>query len=236
MQTYNFDNINKEYDGNTLLYTCSDNGMPERDIEDPEYDPTQLYFGEYKASIVLSLSVTNTASHTINVDVFVNKGGSVGYVTKKVQIPPATTCVILGGQQKIILEHEDELHIQPFFVQSSPIWDNNDVKIIASVMNLYDYPFIPPMYIEPPVWYGDKGFVTAGDGYANTMDKFFFSTQVVNLSFQSLNPYGRYYLGSCSNVVSGILFSGYGISYPYNQNITNMMIIDSTIIRIALFF
>ena len=140
-------------------------------------------------------------------------------VTKKVQIPPATTCVILGGQQKIILEHEDELHVQPFFVQSSPIWNNDDVKIIASVMNLYDYPHIPPMYIEPPLWYGDKGFVTAGEGYSNMLDKFLFSSQSVTSGFMTLNPYARYTPGGASNEITGIVFggrgSGDGISYPY---------------------
>jgi hypothetical protein len=208
MQTYNFENISLNgTGGNQVIYTCTDNGMPDRpDIDDPNFDPAQLYFGEYRNSIVISMSITNNANHMIYASLFIRKEGFLNNpVLTRIEIPAGGTIVMVGEEHKLVLANKDSLEL--IYTPTGTISDS-DIHIITSVMNIYDYSFIPPIYIKPPVWYGGKAFVGFGQSDDVHLSTFYFSNRSVTNNV-IYDPSYMYYGNATSNSTIGVMCPGY---------------------------
>jgi alpha-glucuronidase len=65
-----------------------------------------------KQTTIIGLSVCNVSGASVNVDVKVWKGGSTQiFVVKSVPVPVGGTLVVIGGDQKVVLENTDLLKV-----------------------------------------------------------------------------------------------------------------------------
>lgn len=53
---------------------------------------------------VIGLSLANTYSQAISADVTVNDGANDTYIIKNVSLPTGSTLVVIGGEQKVVLQ------------------------------------------------------------------------------------------------------------------------------------
>lgn len=53
---------------------------------------------------VIGLSLANTTGSQVTVDVTVTKGGTTGYLVKSAPVPTGSSLVVVGGDQKVVLE------------------------------------------------------------------------------------------------------------------------------------
>jgi hypothetical protein len=61
------------------------------------------------AHTVIGLSLANTTGANINVSAKLNKGGSGAFIVKDASVLPGGTLVLVGGDQKLVLETGDTL-------------------------------------------------------------------------------------------------------------------------------
>lgn len=210
MQNFNFDNI--VHTGNGDIYQCVDNGAPERPVEgDWNYPPipTDLYRWDYRNSIIVSMSIKNNGSKTVKVSININKYDPTDLVTLdttapviyKIEVPPGQVFVPIGGSHKVILEYADALNIEIYNAS-----DVNDIVSTVSLMNIYDYGHIPPMWTLS--WYGDIGLMTGGVSNANHVSEIQFAsdTHVAHNDTPFTNGNSR---ASGSNHTIGLFAGGY---------------------------
>jgi hypothetical protein len=62
-------------------------------------------------SVVLGLSVANTTGATVSASAFIANGTSLTYLVKSAPITTGGTLVIIGGDQKIVLQTNDNVKI-----------------------------------------------------------------------------------------------------------------------------
>jgi hypothetical protein len=77
---------------------------------------TATTLGSYTVSsgtttVVLGLSLCNTSGSTINASVFVNNGASNYYIIKNAPVSAGGTLVPIGGDQKAVLQFNDNVRI-----------------------------------------------------------------------------------------------------------------------------
>lgn len=58
---------------------------------------------------VIGLSVANTSASPITSDVYITSGGSDFYLIKSAVVPVGGSLVVVGGDQKVVLEAADAL-------------------------------------------------------------------------------------------------------------------------------
>lgn len=145
MQNFNFDSIITT--GSGIICSCLDNGAPVRPINpgDPGYpnDPENLYFWEYRSTIIISCSITNNNTKTVKSTINIVKPDPITIpIIYDIEIPAGGTVIVIGGSHKAFLEYEDELES---FIKNAD--DEGLVTITTSIMNIYDFGHIPPIKV-----------------------------------------------------------------------------------------
>jgi len=69
-------------------------------------------------SIVLGLTLCNTTGATINASVFVQNGANLHYIVKNAPITTGGALVPIGGDQKLVLQTNDNVKVQSDSVNS----------------------------------------------------------------------------------------------------------------------
>jgi len=79
-------------------------------------------------SVVLSLSIANTSGSTVYASAFVANGASLTYIVKSAPVSAGGTLVIIGGDQKVVLQTNDNVKVVSDTV--------NSLDCIMSVMEI----------------------------------------------------------------------------------------------------
>ena len=74
--------------------------------------------GSGVTSIVLGLTLCNTTGATINATVYVNNGANVYYIVKNAPITTGGALVPIGGDQKLVLQFNDNVYVKSDTVNS----------------------------------------------------------------------------------------------------------------------
>jgi len=69
-------------------------------------------------SIVLGLTLCNTTGATINASVFVDNGGNIHHIVKNAPITTGGALVPIGGDQKLVLQFNDNVKVRSDSVNS----------------------------------------------------------------------------------------------------------------------
>ena len=67
--------------------------------------------GGSTTSIVLGLALSNTTGATINASAFISNGAALVYLVKSAPITTGGTLVVIGGDQKLVLQTNDNVRI-----------------------------------------------------------------------------------------------------------------------------
>ena len=84
--------------------------------------------GGSTTSVVIGLSLCNVSGGTINASAFVANGASLTYLVKSAPIAPGGTLVVVGGDQKVILQTNDNIKIVSDTV--------NSIDAVMSIMEI----------------------------------------------------------------------------------------------------
>jgi hypothetical protein len=84
--------------------------------------------GANTKTIVLGLTVSNTTGSSISADVYVNNGSNDFYLIKGAPITAGGALVPIGGDQKLVLEFNDNVKVQ---TDSA-----NSASVIMSIMEI----------------------------------------------------------------------------------------------------
>jgi hypothetical protein len=79
-------------------------------------------------SVVLGLTLCNISGGTINASAFVANGSSLTYLIKSAPISSGGTLVIIGGDQKVVLQTNDNVKIVSDTV--------NSIDAVMSIMEI----------------------------------------------------------------------------------------------------
>jgi hypothetical protein len=79
-------------------------------------------------SVVLSLSIANTSGATVYASAFVANGASLTYIVKSAPVSAGGTLVVIGGDQKVVLQTNDNVKVVSDTV--------NSLDCIMSVMEI----------------------------------------------------------------------------------------------------
>jgi hypothetical protein len=79
-------------------------------------------------TVVLGLTVSNTTGSSISADVFINNGSNNFYLVKGAPITAGGALVPIGGDQKLVLEFNDNVKVQ---TDSA-----NSASVIMSIMEI----------------------------------------------------------------------------------------------------
>lgn len=60
---------------------------------------------------IIGLSVANTSNGTITTDAYITSGGADNYLIRNATVPVGSSLVIVGGDQKVVLEAGDVLRV-----------------------------------------------------------------------------------------------------------------------------
>jgi hypothetical protein len=75
--------------------------------------PTTIYAaGTGVQATVIGMTVSNITTSVVNVNVFVNSGGTDYFIVKNATIEPGSALVPIGGDQKLVLEQNDFIRVQ----------------------------------------------------------------------------------------------------------------------------
>jgi hypothetical protein len=84
--------------------------------------------GGSTTSIVLGLALANLTGATINASAFVANGSSLTYLVKNAPITTGGTLVVIGGDQKLVLQTNDNVKIVSDTV--------NSIDAVMSIMEI----------------------------------------------------------------------------------------------------
>lgn len=77
---------------------------------------------------IIGMTVANTTSSAITIDVYITRSATNYYVVKGVIVQPGTTFVPVGGDQKIVLTASDVLNVVSGTATSA--------DVVVSVLNI----------------------------------------------------------------------------------------------------
>ena len=69
----------------------------------------------------IGMTIANLNPHAITANVMLNAGGSNVYILKSATIPPGGALVPIGGDQKVVLEAGDYLHVNTSIASSADV-------------------------------------------------------------------------------------------------------------------
>jgi hypothetical protein len=69
----------------------------------------------------IGMTIANLNTNAITANVMLNAAGSNVYVVKNATIPPGGALVPIGGDQKLVLEAGDYLHVNTSFASSADV-------------------------------------------------------------------------------------------------------------------
>ena len=84
--------------------------------------------GGSTTSIVLGLALSNTTGATINASAFISNGAALVYLVKSAPITTGGTLVVIGGDQKLVLQTNDNVRIVSDTV--------NSIDAVMSIMEI----------------------------------------------------------------------------------------------------
>lgn len=62
---------------------------------------------------IIGLTLANTTASAIDVDVYLHDGSDNNtYMIKSAPIPVGSTLIVVGGEQKVVLEPDDEIYVE----------------------------------------------------------------------------------------------------------------------------
>ena len=79
-------------------------------------------------TVLIGLSLCNTTGATINGSVFLNNGANVHYLIKNAPITTGGTLIVVGGDQKIVLQAGDNVKVVSDTV--------NSIDALMSIMEI----------------------------------------------------------------------------------------------------
>ena len=68
--------------------------------------------GTGKIATVIGLSVSNTTSSAVDIDAALNDGSNDFYIVKNCPLPSGSTVVLVGGDQKVVMEENDLIKVK----------------------------------------------------------------------------------------------------------------------------
>jgi len=77
---------------------------------------------------VIGLDIANTSSSQVLVDATVNDGSNDTYLIKEAPIPSGGSLVVIGGDQKVVLEPSDSIKVESDTASS--------VDVVLSIMEI----------------------------------------------------------------------------------------------------
>jgi len=84
--------------------------------------------GTGKIATVIGLSVSNTTSSAVDIDAALNDGSNDFYIVKNCPLPSGSTVVLVGGDQKVVMEENDLIK-----VKSSA---SSSVDVVMSILEI----------------------------------------------------------------------------------------------------
>ncbi len=84
--------------------------------------------GTGKVATVIGLSVSNTTSSAVDVDAALNDGSNDFYIVKNCPLPSGSTIVLVGGDQKVVMEENDLIKVKSTAASS--------VDVVMSVLEI----------------------------------------------------------------------------------------------------
>lgn len=79
-------------------------------------------------TVVIGLTVTNTSGSAISANVFINDGSSNTSIVTNGPISSGSSFVLVGGDQKIVLETNDSIYVQSSAASS--------IDVVMSIMEI----------------------------------------------------------------------------------------------------
>jgi len=67
--------------------------------------------GASTQTTVIGLSVANKHANTVSVDCYLNDGSNDTYLVKNAPVPAGGALVVIGGDQKVVLETNDNIKV-----------------------------------------------------------------------------------------------------------------------------
>ena len=61
---------------------------------------------------IIGMTIANTVSSVISVDVAILNGGTRTYLVKDAPIPTGGSLIVVGGDQKVVLDNGDKIQVQ----------------------------------------------------------------------------------------------------------------------------
>jgi len=68
--------------------------------------------GTDKITTIIGLSVSNTTTSAVDVDATLNDGSNDFYIVKNCPVPSGSTVVLVGGDQKVVMEENDLIKVK----------------------------------------------------------------------------------------------------------------------------
>ena len=68
--------------------------------------------GTDKIATVIGLTCANTTGSAVDVDVTLNDGSNDFYIVKNCPVPSGSTVVLVGGDQKVVMEENDLIKVK----------------------------------------------------------------------------------------------------------------------------
>ena len=84
--------------------------------------------GSAKATVI-GLSVSNTSASSVDVDVTLNDGSNDFYLIKNCPLPSGSTVVVVGGDQKLVLEPND-------LIKARSSSNTNKIDVVMSILEI----------------------------------------------------------------------------------------------------
>ena len=84
--------------------------------------------GTDKITTIIGLSVSNTTGSAVDVDATLNDGSNDFYIVKNCPVPSGSTVVLVGGDQKVVMEENDLIKVKSTAASS--------VDVVMSILEI----------------------------------------------------------------------------------------------------
>lgn len=74
-----------------------------------------------KVNTVIGLSIANTTAAAISVSTFIQRSGTSYYLVKNASVQPGQTLIVIGADQKTVIEASDTIYVQSSIASSADV-------------------------------------------------------------------------------------------------------------------